>query len=200
MEMHKTVLLLIFLLGASLIAAAQNDLAGVVGVKFTPSTSSATGTTTVNTSLAFEGSFAHQIKGLPFASLQIELPVMVTPKSTVNSSNLFASKSYSSLYFTPGLRLKFAPSASISPWVAIGGGLARFNPSSTSQVGGTNPANSTLKGAGEAGAGLDFKTPILPLIFRIEARQYFSGAPNLNIPSLSLHNNIFAGGGLVVRF
>jgi hypothetical protein len=199
--MLKTVLFFVFLCGASLTASAQNnDLAGVVGAKITPSTSSASGTTTVNTSLAFEVSFAHQIKGLPFAALQLELPVMVTPKSTVNSSNLFASKSYSSLYFTPGFRLKFAASTSVSPWIAIGGGLVRFNPSSTSQVGGTNPANSSIKGAGEAGAGLDFKAPILPLTFRVEAREYFSGAPNLNLPSLSLHNNIFAGAGLVLRF
>ncbi|HLJ28864.1 MAG TPA: hypothetical protein VKY85_19295 [Candidatus Angelobacter sp.] len=199
--MPKTVFLFVLLCGASLVAAGQsNDLAGVVGVKITPSASSTSGTTTVNKALGFEGSFAHQIKGMSLAALQVELPVMVTPKSTVNSSNFFASKSYSSIYVTPGIRLRFAPSASVSPWVAVGVGIARFNPSATSQVGGTNPATGALKGAGDAGGGLDFKAPGLPLTFRVEVREYFSGAPNLNIPSLSLHNNIFAGGGVVLRF
>lgn len=199
--MRKIALLLIFFLGTTLLAAAQgNDLAVVVGAKFTPSASSSLGTTTVNTAAAFEGSFAHQIKGFSLVSLQIEVPVMASPNSTVKSSNLFASKSYNSIYFTPGVRLRFASSSSISPWVALGGGVVRFGPSSVSQVGGTSAAASTWKGTGDAGAGLDFKAPVIPFTLRVQVREYFSGAPNLSIPSLSLHNNIFAGIGLVVRF
>lgn len=191
----------LFVLTVSLSAAAQgNDLALVAGGKFTPSVSSTFGTTAANTAFAVEGSFAHQIKEFPLLSLQLEIPVMVAPNSTINSSNFFASKSYNALYFTPGFRLRFASAAPISPWVAIGGGLARFNPSTTTQVGGVNAATSTVKGVGEAGAGLDFKAPGVPLTFRVEAREYFSGVPNLNIPNLSLHHNIFAGVGIVVRF
>ena len=199
--MRNPVLLFVFLCGASLLAAGQgNDLAVVVGAKFTPSVSSSVGTTTVNTSLAFEGSFAHQIKGFPLLSLQVEVPVMAAPNSTVKSSNLFASKSYNSIYFTPGIRLRFASSSSISPWVALGGGVARFSPSTVSQVGGTSAATKAWKGTGDVGAGLDFKAPVVPVTFRVQVREYFSGSPNLSIPSLSLHNNIFAGIGLAVRF
>lgn len=199
--MQKIVLLLIFFLGTCLLAVAQgNDLAVVVGAKFTPSASSSLGTTTVNTAAAFEGSFAHQIKGFSLVSLQVEVPIMASPNSTVKSSNLFASKSYNSIYFTPGVRLRFASSSSVSPWVALGGGVVRFGPSTVSQVGGTSAAASAWKGTGDVGAGLDFKAPVIPFTLRIQVREYFSGAPNLNIPSLSLHNNIFAGIGLVVRF
>lgn len=199
--MRKAVFLAMFFLGSSLLAAAQgNDLAVVVGAKFAPSASSSLGSTKVNTSAAFEGSFAHQVKGFSLVSLQVEVPVMAAPNSTVKSSNLFASKSYNSIYFTPGIRLRFASSSSLSPWVALGGGVVRFGPSTVSQVGGTSAASSAWKGTGDAGAGLDFKAPVVPFTLRVEVREYFSGAPNLNIPSLSLHNNIFAGIGLVVRF
>ena len=201
--MRKRVfLLLIFVLGVSIAATAQgNDLAFVVGAKFTPSTSSALGgSTSIDTHIGIEGSFAFQLKGLPMASLEIEVPVMVTPSANVNTSNLLASKNYTSLYFTPGFRLKFAPSGSISPWFAVGAGLAHFSPSTTSVSGSASPATSTTKGAGDVGGGVDFKMKFVPLRFRIEAREYFSGSPNLNIPQLSLHNNLFVGGGIVLTF
>jgi hypothetical protein len=193
--------LLGFVLLSAMFAVAQtSELAGVVGVKFTPSSSSATsGSTSVDTALGFEFSLAHQFKGAANVSLMWEVPVMVTPSATVNTSNLLASKNYSSLYFTPGIKLKFGL-PSLSPWISIGGGIAHFSPSHTSISGGASPATSTTKGAGSAGAGLDFKAGFLPLTFRVEAREYFSGAPNLNIPQLSLHNNLFAGGGIVITF
>jgi hypothetical protein len=199
--MRKALLGLLFSLSICLVAGAQtSELAGVVGVKVTPSTSSAvSGTTTVNTSVAFEISLAHQFKSAPFASLMWEVPVMVTPSATVNTSNLLASKNYSSIYLTPGIKLKFT-AGPINPWVAVGGGIAHFGPSTTSISGAASPASSTIKGVVSGGGGLDFKAPILPLTFRLEVREYFSGAPNLNIPQLSLHNNIFAGGGIVITF
>src|SRR5579863_74949 len=104
--MRNALFLLVLVIAISLAAAAQgNDLAVVVGAKFTPSPSSASGTVTVNRSAAFEVNFAHQIKGFSLASLQLEIPVMAAPNATVRSSNFFASKSYNSIYFTPGIRL-----------------------------------------------------------------------------------------------
>ncbi len=197
--MRKSVLLFA-VITISIAAAAQSaDVALVAGAKFTPSPSSTSGTITANSAFAIEGSFAFQIKGFSLVSLQVEVPVMAAPNSTIKSSNLFASKSYNSLYVTPGLRLRFASGSSVSPWVAVGGGIARFNPSTITQVGGANPATTSIKGVGEAGGGIDFKA-VGPLILRAEVREYFSGAPNLNIPNLSLHNNVFAGIGLVARF
>lgn len=197
----RNALLVVLVLGISLAAAAQgNDLAVVVGAKFTPSPSSPSGTITVNRSAAFEASFAHTFKGFSLASLQLEVPIMAAPNATIRSSNFFASKSYNSLYITPGIRLRFAADAPVSPWVAIGGGLARFGPSDVSVAGGTSSASGALKGTLDGGGGLDMKLPHVPLTFRVEAREYFSGAPNINIPQLSLHNNIFAGAGLVVKF
>lgn len=199
--MRNVLALFVLIVGISFSAAAQgNDLAVVAGAKFTPGPSSPFGAITVNRSPAFEAGFAHQIKGFSLASLQIEFPIMAAPNATIRSSNFFVTKSYNSLYITPGLRLRFASEASVSPWVALGGGLVRFAPSSVSVAGGTSSAAGALKGTGDAGGGLDFKVPVVPLTFRIEAREYFSGSPNLNIPQLSLHNTVFAGAGLVLKF
>lgn len=200
--MRNLLFLFLFVLGLSLAAAAQgpNDVSLVVGAKVTPSVSSASGSTKVNTALGFEGSLAVQVQGLPFASLQVELPVMATPNATVNSSNFLASKSYNSVYITPGIRLKFKPTAIFNPWVAAGGGIVRFGPSPFTQLGGTSAAAGALKGTIDVGGGVDFKAPHVPFTLRMEVREYYSGAPNLNISNLSLHNNIFAGAGLVVRF
>jgi hypothetical protein len=189
------------LIAFSLPASAQNnDFAVVVGAKFSPSASSAFGTTKVNTAAAIQGSVAVQVIGLPFASLQIELPFTGVPNSTVASTNFFAAKSYSSLYITPGLRLKLKPASAFNPWVAVGGGLARFNPSSVSVAGGTTSASGALKGTLDAAVGVDFKLPAVPLTLRTEAREFFSGSPNVNVNNFTLHNNVFAGIGLVLRF
>jgi hypothetical protein len=199
--MRNALFLLVLVIAISLAAAAQdNDFAVVAGAKFTPSTSSSSATVTVNRSAAFEASFAHKFKGFSLASLQLEVPIMAAPNATIRSSNFFASKSYNSIYFTPGIRLRFASDAPASPWVAVGGGLARFSSSPVSVSGGNTSASGALKGAVDAGGGLDIKVPHVPVTFRVEAREYFSGAPNLNIPKLNLHNNVFAGAGIVLRF
>lgn len=199
--MRNALFSFLLVIGFSIAASAQgNDFGLVVGAKITPSASSALGSTTVNTALGVEASLAVQVKTLPFAALQVEVPLMVTPNATVKSPDFFASKSYNSVYITPGIRLKLKPIALMNPWVAVGGGVVRFGPSKVSEAGGFSSASGSLKGAIDFGGGLDFKAPRIPFTLRVEAREYFSGAPNLNIPSLSLHNNLFAGVGLVVRF
>jgi hypothetical protein len=200
-RMRNALFLLLVIIGFSLAAAAQgNDFALVAGAKFTPSANNASATTTVNTAAGIEASLAHQIKGFSLAGLSIELPVLAVPNSTVTSSSFLSPRSYSSIYITPGARLSFASTSPISPWVAAGGGVVRFNPSPFSQVGGNTPASGSLKGAVDVGGGIDIRVARLPFRVRIEAREYFNGAPNLNILNLSLHNNLFAGAGLVFRF
>jgi hypothetical protein len=199
--MRNLLSLFFCVIGFSLLAAGQaEDMAVVVGAKFSPSASSLSGATTVNTAAGFEGNIGVQIMALPFASFQVEMPVLLVPNTTISSANAFASKSYSSIFITPGVRFKFKPTTSFNPWVAAGGGLVRFGPSPVSVAGGTSSAAGALKGTFDVGGGLDFKIPHVPFTWRMEAREYFSGAPNLNISNLNLHSNLFAGIGLVVRF
>jgi hypothetical protein len=199
--MRNALFLFVLVTGFSLFAAGQaEDMAVVVGARFSPSASSLSGTTTVNTAAGFEANLGVQIIGLPFASFQVETPILLVPNATIDSANAFASKSYSSIFITPGVRFKFKPTTKFNPWVAAGGGLVRFGPSPISVAGGTTSASGALKGTFDIGGGLDFKAPHVPFTWRVEAREYFSGSPNLNVANLSLHSNLFVGIGLVLRF
>jgi opacity protein-like surface antigen len=189
-----------FVLNAS---AQRNEVAFVVGAKITPSTGSAAGGNQLNvdSTPAFEGNFATQLIHLPGAALHLEFPIVGATSSDVRTTNLTAIKSYSALFFTPALRLKLVPGSPISPWISAGGGLAHFGPSSMTQAGTTTNVNSTTKGAFEGGAGLDFHVPVLPLALRAEVRDFYTGRPNLsNVTAFNVRNNIFVGGGVVLRF
>ncbi len=81
--------------------------------------------------LAYQVSYANRIYNAQVASLHVEFPITVTPKTDITSSNALSPRSYSSLFITPGLKLKFLPFAPASPYVVGGVGYARFNGSDT---------------------------------------------------------------------
>jgi hypothetical protein len=203
LAMQKLICLGALLLGLSLSASAQsNELAFVAGAKVTPSvgTSAAGNQTTFSTSFAFEGNYAARLAHVPFVALHLEFPVVASPTTNLTSNNLTAVSSYSSVFFTPALRLKLVPGAPVSPWFSAGYGIAHFGPGSTDQAGTGINAKSTTKGAAEGGVGLDFHAPLLPIAFRVEARDFYTGIPNLNTLSIRARNNILVGGGIVLRF
>src|SRR4051794_29445642 len=134
--MRKTLLVVSFLTAFCLNGFAQkNELAVIVGAKVTPEVGSATNKTTFSTGFAFEGNYAAQLVHVPAVSLHLEFPVVASPSTDLSTSNLTAVKSYSSIFFTPALRLKILPGSPLSPWISAGGGLAHFGPGSTTQAG-----------------------------------------------------------------
>ena len=85
----------------------------------------------------------------------------------------------------------FAPGFIISPWLAAGIGWSHF--SSTQ----TNASDTNF--AADWGGGLDFK--VFPFVsLRLEARDFYSGVPQLIYPLSGNQNNIVVSGGLVLRF
>jgi hypothetical protein len=199
--MRKTLLVVSFLTAFCLNGFAQkNELAVIAGAKVTPKVGSATNETTFSTGFAFEGNYAAQLAHVPAVSLHLEFPVVASPSTDLSTSNLTAVKSYSSIFFTPALRLKLLPESPFSPWISAGGGLAHFGPGSTTQAGTTVTTASTNKGAVQAGVGADFHPPLLPVAFRFEARDFYTGIPNLNTVDIKVRHNIFVGGGVVLRF
>ena len=199
--MRKTLLVVSFLTAFCLNGFAQkNELAVIAGAKVTPKVGSATNETTFSTGFAFEGNYAAQLAHVPAVSLHLEFPVVASPSTDLTTSNLTAVKSYSSIFFTPALRLKLLPESPFSPWISAGGGLAHFGPGSTTQAGTTVNTASTNKGAVQAGVGADFHPPLLPVAFRFEARDFYTGIPNLNTVDIKVRHNIFVGGGIVLRF
>jgi hypothetical protein len=50
------------------------------------------------------------------------------------------------------------------------------------------------------GGGLDFKTNLPLLGFRIEARDFITGAPSFSTLTNNHLNNLFVGGGITLHF
>ncbi len=182
--------------------AQKNELALVAGAKVTPTVGSTTtgNQTDFSTTFAFEANYAAQLAHVPAVALHLEFPFVASPSTDLTTSNLTAVKSYSSIFFTPALRLKILPGSPFSPWISAGGGIAHFNPGSTTQSGTTVSTNSTTKSAVQGGVGADFHPPLLPIAFRVEARDFYTGIPNLNTISIKVRHNILVGGGIVLRF
>ncbi|MGZ4842971.1 MAG: hypothetical protein ACXV5J_14555 [Candidatus Angelobacter sp.] len=201
MARSRFAVLLIFLFLASAGFAQQNDVAVSFGGTFSPGL---TGlpiceaipvcptnpvSRSVDPGFSVEGAYAHRMANFRLASLHLELPVMF---STSRKTDVFGT-GFSTFFFTPSLRLNLLPSSGVSPFVSAGGGLARFKESSTSDD----------RGAFQVGGGLDFKTRLPLLGFRVEARDFITGRPGTpaftTITSDHLHN-LFVGGGITLHF
>lgn len=133
--------------------------------------------------VAFQGTFAHRVLNFDLVSLHLELPVMVAPNRNGNGVGNF-----SEVFFTPGLRVKFSLPV-LSPFLSLGGGFAHFSPKNS-----LNNLSDT-RGALGAGVGVDLHTHIPLFGFRAEVREFYTG----NAYAATQHN-IFAGGGLVLKF
>lgn len=175
--------------------AQSNDIAFSVGGVFSPSSGPSniacpvsqicSGSLKTKASVAYEGTLAHRLLNIHLASLHVELPVMGTPNRDVSG---FFSGSYSSVFVTPGLRLRISWPG-FSPFVSVGGGLAHFSPSS-----GLGSSNTT--GAYQVGGGVDISTPIPLIGLRAEVREFHTGNPNFS----TNNQNLFVGGGIVLKF
>jgi hypothetical protein len=202
-------LILTALLCVSTFAAAQKvDAAFVVGGAFG---SDVTGTAIVlpfgpNTTqtiestnqIFFEGELGIRLLNAHLVSFYAELPVAGIPSQPIKFLTEPGGLAHlGTVFITPGIRLKFAPAAPVSPWAGIGGGYAHYS---------LDTFNTTdNKAVFEYGGGFDIKTGIPLLGFRAEVRDFVTDDPNFGIPEFVSrsgfhHHNILAGGGVVLRF
>lgn len=110
---------------------------------------------------------------------------------------------YAFIFLTPHVRVKFHPSGTFSPWLSFGGGYARFLEAAPAGVPSFKPGTNT--GTFVFGGGVDTRTVAhvfkIPIGFRIEVRDFYSGLPNYNVKvSGNLQNNLAFTGGLLIRF
>ena len=140
----------------------------------------------VDPGFSVEGTYAHRLANFRVVSLHLELPFLFSP----TRKSEFLGSNFSTFFFTPSLRLKFLPSSGVSPFVSAGGGLGRFKAGSTSDN----------HGAFQVGGGLDFKTRLPLLGFRIETRDFVAGAPSFSTLTNNHLNNLFVGGGITLHF
>jgi hypothetical protein len=110
---------------------------------------------------------------------------------------------YAYIFLTPHVRVKFKPSGPFSPWLSFGGGYARFlekaPPANPSFRPGTNTGTFVF------GGGVDTRTVLrvfkIPIGFRVEVRDFYSGQPNYNLKVTgNRQNNLEFTGGLLIKF
>jgi hypothetical protein len=198
MARSRFAVLLVLLFLASVVFAQSNDVGISFGGTFSPGAEGPAQceailtcpagivSRSVDPGFSFEGTYAHRLANFRIASLHLELPFMFSP----TRKSEFLGPDFSTFFFTPSLRLKFLPSSRVSPFVSAGGGLGRFKESSTSDN----------HGAFQVGGGLDFKTRLPLLGFRIETRDFVTGAPSFSTLTNNHLNNLFVGGGVTLHF
>lgn len=203
-----SILILVFFLLPIFCFAQKNELSFTVGglissdqtVGFNvcpaivPSTCVGAFSAKTNTGVGFEGVFSRQLFHFGPGSLDLELPLLGAPSRDIHLGEAPGGPGASALFFTPSVRLQFFHSKPISPFASIGGGLAHFG----------FQGNDRTTGALQYGGGLDFKTPLPHLAFRAEVRDFYAAGPiaptSVAPVSPARQHNVFAGGGIVLRF
>ena len=191
----------VMMLCAISVAAQQNEVSLTIGAmrpgKVTLAPSTGIRDASAGTSFALEAGYSTRFFTAGVASLYFDFPLAVTPKTTLDTSNALSVRSYSSLFFTPGVKLKALPLGKVSPYAVAGIGLARLNPGSSS---GTDNLGSQIVGAYSLGGGVDVKAaPFISL--RGEVRDYTISKLGFDIDLLKKRqHNIFVTAGIVLRF
>jgi len=186
--------------------AQRNELSGLVGRTFISDQGikgalSSDPNLHFGNGLSFEVNYARRIIDASFWSLALEVPLVLNPDEDLHAAQNVVPKQYFSFFVTPAARLNVFPDASLSPWISFGGGFGHFSESSTLVLGGPNPGKTgTNTGVLQVGVGLDVKI-VRGFSLRGEARDFWSGVPQLNVDSgKSRQHNIFVGGGVVWHF
>ncbi len=188
-------------------AAQKNELSGLIGRTFI-SDQVITGSTLSDNKLrfgnglSFEVNYARRVLSLGLLSVALEVPFVVNPDEDLHAAlPSRIPESYRSYFVTPAARLNVFPDQSVSPWVSVGGGFGHFSESSTLLFGGHNPSKTgTTTGIFQAGFGLDVRL-IKKFNLRGEARDFWSGEPQLDVNTgKSRQHNLLVSGGVVWHF
>ena len=186
--------------------SGKNEVGFLLGGTVTPAldTASQSGRLEIGSGITFQATYARELIDANAVSLFFELPFLATPLQDVTTSNGLSPANYASLFIAPGVRLKLAPHAALSPWFSIGGGYARFDESALRLDGAPNTIRGTNRGAIQFGGGFDIRTPVrilFPIDLRAEVRDFYSDKPNYNgVANTGFQHNLVFSGGFVVHF
>ena len=139
---------------------------------------------------------SHKILGL-----YAELPVAIYFRMDLNTYENQIPKDIGALFATPSVRLNLFSGQGVTPWVSAGGGYGRFREAPSLNFYGPNPGpTGTNTGVVQFGVGLDV-WPWQRWGARFEARDFYSGTPDLNVETgRSRQHNYYVGAGIVHRF
>jgi len=180
-----------FLLGATV--APTLNVAGTGGTRLE-----------IGTGATFQLTYARRLVTAPHLALYFEVPALATPLQDITASIGAVPRNYDSFFVAPGLRVKLAPTARVSPWFSAGGGYALFDESASRVDGTHNTTRGTNGGAVQFGGGVDFRTPInllFPIGLRAEVRDLYTTKPDYNVNTGGgFQHNIALSGGIVLHF
>jgi hypothetical protein len=184
----------------------NNELSVTVGRTFV-STQTIQNSTVFNPNIHFgneesvDFNYSRLLKSKGLFALYGELPVAIYPRMDLNTEQNVIPKDIGALFITPSARVNFFPGQGISPWLSVGGGYGRFREAPRLNFFGANPGpTGTNTGVVQFGVGLDV-WPWRRWGFRLEARDFYSGAPELNVDTgRSRQHNYYVGVGVIRRF
>ncbi|HYU46940.1 MAG TPA: hypothetical protein VEK84_12300 [Terriglobales bacterium] len=184
----------------------NNELSVTVGRTFV-STQTIQNSTVFNPHIHFgneesvDFNYSRLLTSRSLFALYGELPVAIYPRMDLNTEQNVIPKDIGALFIAPSARLNFFPGQGISPWVSAGGGYGRFREASQLNFFGSNPGpTGSNTGVIQLGAGLDV-WPWRGWGFRLEARDFYSGEPALNVTTTnSRQHNYYVGMGVIRRF
>ena len=191
MKVRLTAIFAVVILSSALAAGQSFEVAGLVGghIPISPSVN-------VSTGFAVQGNLAGRIAGVPMVGVYVEVPVIATFGIDAGTSCVTdAVCKFSSLWVTPGLKLKINSALPVSPYFVAGGGVVRFK---TTQSDGST--NSETHPVFDIGGGVDVK--IAPYVsLRGEIRDMYAGSPRLTLAAVTeRQHNLMLSAGLVFRF
>ena len=214
---NSKILLLLFAIASALAQATaqasnepekKDELGLVIGATVAPSRTLASGISanpeslTFTPSLALGAEFDRGLTASQHLGILAGLDFLASPLDVkLDQRPVNAIPEYAYIFLTPHIRVKFHPKGAISPWLLLGGGYARY--AESAPPGAQRAATNT--GALEFGGGID-TTPVrrvwrIPIGFRLEVRDFYSGQPDYNLPvSGNLQHNIVFTGGLLVGY
>jgi hypothetical protein len=198
-----------FLLLILQVAQAQekNEIGLVIGATVTPGRNLASASTpriSFDSSLALGAEYDHRVLRGHRVVLYGGVDFLASPldvKVSNPATNVIGQYAY--VFLTPHVRVKFNHEGRLSPWLSFGGGYARFLEKKPTDVPSFVPGTNT--GTFVFGGGVDTRTVLqffrIPIGFRAEVRDFYSGSPSYNQPVRgSLQNNVAFTGGLLIRF
>jgi opacity protein-like surface antigen len=204
MKLRLLLVLTVMLLGAASAAAQKHEVAftsGILKVGERGFDLPQPGFLHFSTGFTYEFSYATRVLDAKIAALYFEIPFAGTPRTTIKTTNAITPSSYSSIFFTPGIKVKLLPGNKFSPFATMGVGLAHFRDGDTTIN--NQPVASRSSNTDSVfafGFGLDVKVRSI-LSIRGEVRDFYSDLPPLNVRALSdRQHNALISAGIVLRF
>ena len=183
----------------------KNEVGLVIGVTTTPNqTLSQGGSLSFNASLALGAEYDRRLANTKRLAIYGGADYLASPLDVkLSQPPLGVSPQYAYEFLTPHVRVKLNPAGPIAPWLSFGGGYTRFLEKAPSNNTSFKPGTNT--DTFEFGAGIDTRSVVrllrIPIGFRLEVRDFYSGVPNYNRQiDASRQNNVAFTGGLLIRF